>query len=136
MGNLQTAIRLYNFAAELPTQDPLYLGEAENMLGCIHMEQANFSQAMTFLEKAVALRPSMTGYRNNLAIAYLFLGRDRDALQSLRKAVLIEGDGVEGKRDRDSAIMQKNLVGLTKYLSTSPRPPTVPMLEYIARIRG
>lgn len=102
-------------------------------MGCIYLEQNQFALASKLFEKAIALRPDRPGYRNNLAIAYFWLGKEQEAVQSLRKAILLES---RDKEDRDTALVQKNLVLLTKYLSTQPRSTAKPILQYASRVLG
>lgn len=76
--------------------------EATETLGLINAENANFSAALSLLQKACVLRPASALAQANLGTAYLKLNRIEDAVRTLKRAAALD----PRNRDTQSALAQ------------------------------
>ncbi|HYE57844.1 MAG TPA: tetratricopeptide repeat protein, partial [Rhodothermales bacterium] len=92
-GRLADALPYFEQAAELrPT------GEAEGMIGAIHLARGDARAALPHLERARSLSPDNLQVQYNLAGAYATSGRQREAM-ALLQAILRRNPNHVGARD-------------------------------------
>ena len=83
-GNIEQALTYYTKAIEL--RDGNYPAAYVNR-GLLYVDQADYQQAFTALEHAIALQPKYASAWYSLGVAYLQAGDNQQAEQALKKAV-------------------------------------------------
>ena len=78
--------------AKLALSDPTTSGLAYAILGGIKLEQKQFAESTTLLQKAVELEPKLIGARLNLAEAYALRGDLGRALENYESVVTLKPD--------------------------------------------
>jgi tetratricopeptide (TPR) repeat protein len=72
---------------DLPSGSPDGIATVSDFftLGCLFMEQGNYTDAIGAFEKALKLDPTFTEACNNLAICYQNSGQEEKAVQTFQK---------------------------------------------------
>lgn len=114
-GDKKKALQLFNSALviylrELPAEDER-LAALYNNLSSIHQDAKEYEKAAEYLEKSAAILSKIKGAEidaatvyTNLALAMIELGREREAMETLQKAVnLFKGTTADGKVEAKAA---------------------------------
>ena len=109
-------------------QQPAARFDALHLLGLLHLQRKNATEALRFLEQADQLRPGLAPLLNNMGIALRELGRPQDALACYERALASQPDYVEALVNRGNA--QRELgqpeAALDSYASALARQPGHP----------
>ena len=102
--------------------------DALHLLGLLHLQRKDATEALRFLEQADQLRPGLAPLLNNMGIALRELGRPQDALACYERALASQPDYVEALVNRGNA--QRELgqpeAALDSYASALARQPGHP----------
>lgn len=92
-------------------------------LGAAYLQMDQYDLARGHLEKAMALDPAVSGYRNDLAVVYMKQGRLEDAIKEMRQAVSMAPQDL---------LTRSNLAGLLA--ETGRKDESLAELEAAAKI--
>ncbi len=107
-GRLQDAKRFYQEALRL---EPSYV-DALNNLGVLYIRDKDYSAARRSFEKAIQLQPGYVDSYYNLACLYAIEGDERQGLDHLKKATLLDSAAKDWAR-KDTDL--ENLHGLPEF---------------------
>jgi tetratricopeptide (TPR) repeat protein len=107
-GRLQDAKRFYQEALRL---DPSYV-DALNNLGVLYIRDKDYTAARRSFEKAIKLQPRYVDSYYNLACLYAIEGDERQSLDHLKKAALLDSAAKDWAR-KDTDL--ENLHGLPEF---------------------
>jgi len=137
-GLKQKALEFFKYAASLyrnpeysAQHDPHYLGQAENFIGCLLMEEGFLEQSQDFFKQALGHQPQDCGYNNNLGIALHKLNRSLEA-EEIMKTTLDLNQKREG--DRNCLLLRSNKESISWFLTRQPVAPIslTPHVQIIA----
>lgn len=92
-GRLQEARRMYERVLQADSR----CAEALHLLGTLCGQQGNQSQALEWIDKAIAREPGNALYRKNAAVTLVQLGRPQEAVASYEKALELRPDFAEAR---------------------------------------
>ncbi len=142
---LADALRLHR-AGNLAEAESLYLGilavapecaDALHLLGLIAYQRGNNMLAVEYIEKAVAINPSVSIYHNNLGSAFMNLEQTETAMRCFRKAVGLDPDYAEAYNNMGNALRRRgeNKKAAKQYMKALElNPGHVPALNNLANL--
>lgn len=98
----------------------------DNNLGVIYMEQKNFKEAISYLEKAITLNPKNALFYNNIGTAYKETGKSKEALLNWNKAAKLDPKFIEpvsnlGIFYLDTGQVEKAMENFIKLIKLNPK---------------
>ena len=101
---LMVAVAVAGCAGAFVSETQRLQAQSAFELATKQIEQREFALALTSLQQATTLDPTVPIYRNVLGIVYLQLGRPDLALPEFRRAVELDGDYAEAHLNQGTAL--------------------------------
>ncbi|NOZ67881.1 MAG: tetratricopeptide repeat protein [Deferribacteres bacterium] len=132
-GNLAGAESLY---VRILAADP-ECADALHLLGLIAYQRGDNMQAVEYIEKAVAINPSVSIYHNNLGSAFMNLEETDKAARCFRTAIHLNPDYVEAYNNMGNVLRRQgeNKKALQQYMKAIElKPDYVPAVNNLANL--